>query len=62
MADKVRNGRAYSEVKDNAKKEHPCILPYTDLPEIEKAKDRGSVLRYPTHVQAAGYEIEFIKP
>lgn len=39
LAQKVADGWVYGEVKDAEKKEHPCCLPYADLPESQKAKD-----------------------
>lgn len=39
MEHKVKDGWKYGAVKEASKKEHPCLLPYKDLPEIEKVKD-----------------------
>ena len=39
MYDKVRLGWTYGEEKDEEKKTHPCMLPYDELPEIQKKKD-----------------------
>ena len=39
LAEKERTGWTYGPVKDPAKKEHPCMVPYTDLPEAQKKKD-----------------------
>lgn len=36
---KEAEGWTYGEVKDLDKKEHPCFLPYEDLPAEQKAKD-----------------------
>lgn len=32
-------GWTYGEIKDAEKKEHPCFLPYNELPDAQKAKD-----------------------
>jgi hypothetical protein len=40
MADKLRDGWKYGPVKDPAKKEHPCLVSYGDLPEEQRRKDR----------------------
>ena len=32
-------GWTYGEIKDAEKKEHPCFLPYEELPDAQKAKD-----------------------
>ncbi len=39
MADKVKDGWVYGEVKDAEAKTHPCIVAYEDLPELHKKKD-----------------------
>lgn len=36
---KEAEGWKYAEVKDMEKKEHPCFLPYEELPDEQKAKD-----------------------
>ena len=38
-AQKEAEGWTYGEVKDAEKKEHPCFLPYDELPVEQKAKD-----------------------
>lgn len=37
---KQDEGWKYGPVKDVEKKEHPCFVPYEDLPEEQKQKDR----------------------
>lgn len=37
---KIRDGWQFGEVKDAVKKTHPCIVPYSSLPEEQKAKDK----------------------
>lgn len=39
MREKLDTGWTYGPIKDPAKKEHPCIVPYADLPTEQKAKD-----------------------
>lgn len=39
LAEKVAAGWVYGPVKDAEKKEHPCCVPYAELPEAQKAKD-----------------------
>ncbi len=36
---KEEEGWKYGEVKDAEKKEHPCFVPYDELPEQQKVKD-----------------------
>ncbi len=39
LADKEKDGWKYGEVKDAEKKEHPCMVPYDQLPASQKTKD-----------------------
>lgn len=39
MAQKVADGWVYGEVKDEAAKTHPCILPFDQLPSEQQLKD-----------------------
>ena len=39
MAEKVARGWKYGSVKDAELKEHPCIVPYPQLPKEQQAKD-----------------------
>jgi hypothetical protein len=39
LAMKEKDGWKYGSVKDPAKKEHPCIVPFENLPQEQKAKD-----------------------
>lgn len=36
---KLAEGWKYGEVKDPVNKEHPCMVPFEDLPEKQQAKD-----------------------
>jgi hypothetical protein len=39
LAEKARDGWKYGPVKDPAKKEHPCFVPYDELPTEQQTKD-----------------------
>jgi len=39
LAQKLAEGWKYGPVKDAEKKEHPCCVPYAELPSEQKAKD-----------------------
>ncbi len=39
LAEKQATGWKYGPVKDADKKEHPCFIPYDELPDAQKAKD-----------------------
>jgi len=47
MRQKVAGGWKFGSVKDPDKKEHPCMVPYAELPPEQKAKDElfGNVVR-----------------
>jgi len=47
----------YGPVRDDAKKEHPCLVPYEDLPEGEKDMDRVMVAETLKCIVALGYQI-----
>ena len=38
-ADKYADGWIYGPIKDANAKTHPCLVPYGDLPEVQRAKD-----------------------
>lgn len=39
LQEKAYNGWTYGPVKDPDKKEHPCFVPYAELPPEQRAKD-----------------------
>lgn len=39
MKDKTEAGWKYGPVKDEVKKEHPCYVPFNELPVEQQAKD-----------------------
>ncbi len=56
-AARLREGWTYGPVRDEEKKEHPCLIPYEELPESEKDYDRatsGETLRL---ILKLGYKI-----
>jgi hypothetical protein len=57
MAQRAKNGWSYGAARDDAQKLHPLMMPYRDLPEAEKEKDRDAVRRYPAQANAAGFAI-----
>lgn len=48
----------YGDRRDDQKKEHPCLVPYEDLPESEKEYDRITVMQTLKAIIALGYRIE----
>lgn len=39
LAEKSADGWTYGPIKDPAAKQHPCFVPYDELPPAQKAKD-----------------------
>lgn len=39
LREKIATGWKYGPVKDPAKKEHPCMVDYKDLPQEQRSKD-----------------------
>ena len=39
MKQKIDTGWVYGPIKDESKKEHPCIVPFNELPVEQQAKD-----------------------
>lgn len=39
---RMAEGWTYGPVRDDVKKQHPCLVPYEELPEIEKEYDRNT--------------------
>lgn len=39
MKEKQDNGWVYGEIKDEIAKTHPCIVPYSELPQLQRTKD-----------------------
>ena len=40
LAEKERTGWVFGPVKDQDKKQHPCMVPYAELPPEQRAKDK----------------------
>ena len=41
---RINQGWTYGPERNDALKHHPCLVPYEDLPEVEKAYDRDTAL------------------
>ena len=41
---RISQGWVYGPDRSDALKTHPCLIPYEDLPEVEKAYDRDTAL------------------
>lgn len=55
---RLRDGWQFGPVRDDAQKQHPCLVPYEQLPESEKDYDRATALQTLKLLIALGYRIE----
>lgn len=55
---RISQGWTYGEKRDDIKKETPCLVPYSELPESEKEYDRKTALETLKLIVALGYKIE----
>lgn len=55
---RIKEGWTYGAVRDDAKKETPCLVPYKDLPENEKEYDRNTALETIKLIVKLGYRIK----
>ena len=55
---RIREGWTYGPVRDDAKKETPCLVPYQELPENEKNFDRNTALGTVRLILKLGYRIQ----
>lgn len=56
-AGRIAAGWKYGPVRDEIKKEHPCLIPYEELTEEEKDYDRATALATLRFVVYQGYSI-----
>lgn len=57
-ASRLAEGWVWGENRDNEKKTTPCLVPYEQLPEIEKEYDRNTALQTLKLIVKLGYTIE----
>ncbi len=55
---RIQDGWTYGPVRDDARKETPCLVPYDDLPEREKDFDRNTAMGTLKLILKLGYRIE----
>jgi len=54
---RMNEGWAYGPVRDDAKRETPCLVPYEELPEEEKAYDRNTAFSTLRLIVSLGFDI-----
>lgn len=55
---RMEEGWSYGKERDDANKQHPCLVPYEDLPNFEKDYDRNTALGTLKLILSLGYNIE----
>lgn len=55
---RVKEGWTYGPVRDEGKKQTPCLRPYDELPDEEKAYDRNTALETIRLITKLGYTIQ----
>lgn len=54
---RIKEGWVYGENRDSIKKTTPCLVPYEDLPEIEKQYDRDTAMETIKLLIKLGYKL-----
>ena len=55
---RLAQGWTYGPSRNDATKQHPCLVSYEDLPESEKEYDRKTATETLKAIMALGYRIE----
>jgi RyR domain len=55
---RLADGWTLGPQRDDARKKHPCLVPYSQLPESEKAYDRNAALETLKAIITLGYAIQ----
>lgn len=55
---RINDGWRYGEKRDDAAKTHPCLVPYSQLPDSEKEYDRNTAMSTLKLIVKLGYKIE----
>jgi ryanodine receptor 2 len=54
---RIEQGWSYGDTRDDKNKKHPCLVPYDELPEEEKAYDRNSAISTLKFIIFMGFSI-----
>lgn len=54
---RMKEGWTYGEERDDAKKNHPCLVPYKELSEAEKEYDRNTSQETLKLIMKLGFKI-----
>ncbi|HEY7441757.1 MAG TPA: RyR domain-containing protein [Vicinamibacterales bacterium] len=56
--ERLRLGWTHGAHQDDGKRQHPCLVPYAQLPDSEKQLDRNTAIETLKAIVALGYRIE----
>lgn len=54
---RIEQGWTYGQERNDVLKQHPCLIPYEELPETEKAYDRDTALATLKLICKLGFKI-----
>ena len=54
---RIEQGWRYGEERNDVLKTHPCLIPYEELPEVEKAYDRDTAFGTLKLITRLGFKI-----
>lgn len=54
---RISEGWTWGRERNDAMKQHPCLIPYEELPESEKEYDRNTAMETLKLIQKFGYKI-----
>jgi hypothetical protein len=56
-AGRIAGGWTYGETRNDTLKQHPCLVPYSELPDNEKEYDRKTAMETLKLIVKLGFEI-----
>lgn len=54
---RIDEGWTFGHIRNEELKQHPCLIPYEELPEIEKEYDRNTALGTLRYIKKLGFKI-----
>lgn len=54
---RIEQGWSYGDKRSDVLKQHPCLVPYDELPESEKAYDRDTAIETLKFISKCGFKI-----
>jgi len=55
---RIADGWRYGKERNDERKEHPCLVPYDELPDSEKQYDRNTAMETLKVIKLLGFEIK----